>query len=75
MSTTHRVTNRLLRIEPEEIKHHLEAGEPVTILDVRAPKAWDASDRKLPGAVRGSAEALNIELAWPRDRLTVAYCT
>jgi hypothetical protein len=75
MATSHRVTNRLLRIESEELKRRLDAGEHVTILDVRSLKTWDASDRKMRGAIRRTVDELNIDPSWPRDRLTVAYCT
>ncbi len=75
MSTTNRVSNRLLRIDAQELKRRMDAGEPVTVLDARAPQAWDASDRKIRGAVRMPADNLHIDAAWPKDRLTVAYCT
>ena len=64
---------RSLRIDPQELKDRLTAGEPVTILDSRNPEAWNASDRKLPGAVRVDANQLRIEPSWPRDQLVVAY--
>jgi rhodanese-related sulfurtransferase len=75
MSTANRVSNRLLRIDAEELKRRMDAGEPVTILDVRAPKAWDASDRMIRGAVRTTADDLPTNPDWSKNRLIVAYCT
>jgi len=75
VSTTDRGTNRLLRIDPEELKRRMESGELVTILDVRAPEAWETSDRKIRGAIRRNAANLNLDTSWPKERLTVTYCT
>jgi hypothetical protein len=75
MSTTNRVSNRLLRIDAQELKRRMESGEPVTILDTRAPRAWDDGDRKIRGAARTTADDLHIAPDWSKDRLTVAYCT
>src|SRR5438105_1117288 len=36
---------------PKQVKLKLDAGERVTFVDNRLPKAWDASDAKLPGAL------------------------
>jgi hypothetical protein len=64
-----------LRIEPRDLKGRLDSGQPVTILDVRAPQAYDASAEKIAGDIRVSPDEFGIDAAWPKDRLTVAYCT
>jgi rhodanese-related sulfurtransferase len=61
------------RVTPEELARDLEAGRPVTLLDVRNPS--ELEDCRLPGV-------LNLPLArlpetWrdlPRDRPVVAIC-
>jgi len=68
-------TAQSLRIKPEDVKAPLDAGESVTILDVRSPKAWEASDERIPGDIRVDPEHLPTPSPWPKDRLTVAYCT
>lgn len=64
------------RITVQELKRRLDAGEPMTILDMRAPLAWDRSRSKLPGAIRVDPNAFDdIAHDWPRDRPIVPYCT
>ena len=66
-------------LTPDQVKAKLDAGEPVTFLDDRSPKAWDASDVKLPGAVRVPPTEVERHLAEldavPRDQTVVTYCT
>ncbi|HEY1803572.1 MAG TPA: rhodanese-like domain-containing protein [Terracidiphilus sp.] len=64
------------RLEPEELKKQLDAGEPVYIIDLRHPLELVPDPFTLPGAVHFSPEALatrNSEI--PRDRDVVLYCT
>ena len=61
------------RIGADGLKAWMEAGSPVTVLDARAAKAWDSSDRKIRGAIRLQADHQQIDPAWPKDRQTVAY--
>ncbi len=68
-------TAQSLRIRPEDLKTRLDAGESVTILDVRAPKAWESSDERIPGDIRVDPEHVPTPPPWPKDRLTVTYCT
>jgi hypothetical protein len=75
MAISNRVTNRLLRMDAKELKRRMDSGEPVTILDVRGPQAWDSADIKIRGAVRTPPDALPADPPWPKDRLTVAYFT
>jgi hypothetical protein len=64
-----------LRMTAPDVKARLDAGEPATILDVRGQQAWEGSSVKIRGAVRVSPADFRVDPAWPRDRLTVAYCT
>ena len=64
------------RISPEELKKRLEAGEPVTIVDLRHPLDWLTDPHTLPGAIRmkpDEIEQRNQEI--PRDREVILYCT
>src|SRR5271165_6435750 len=65
-----------LRIAPEELKEKLDAGEPVTIIDLRHPLDLLPDPRTLPGALRISPEELqqrNREIT--RDGEIVLFCT
>jgi hypothetical protein len=62
-----------LRIDPEDFKRRLAAGEKATVIDLRAPKAWDASNEKVRGAVRATADQFRADPSWPKGQLTVAY--
>jgi membrane protein DedA with SNARE-associated domain/rhodanese-related sulfurtransferase len=64
------------RLEPEELKAQLDAGEKVYIVDLRHPLELLPDPFTLPGAVHFSPEALaerHNEI--PRDRDIVLYCT
>jgi membrane protein DedA with SNARE-associated domain/rhodanese-related sulfurtransferase len=64
------------RLEPEELKRQLDAGEPVYIVDLRHPLELLPDPFTLPGAVHFSPDALaarNQEI--PRDRDIVLFCT
>jgi hypothetical protein len=63
------------RMSAEEVVARLEAGEPVTVLDARSPQAWGESRLKVRGAIRIDRDCLRIDASWPKDRLTVVYCT
>ncbi len=65
-----------LRLEPDELKRQLDAGEPVYIVDLRHPLELVPDPFTLPGAVHLSPDALaarHHEI--PRDRDVVLYCT
>jgi hypothetical protein len=64
-----------LRIEPRDLKARVDSGQQVTILDARAAQASDAAAEKIAGDIRVSPDEFRIDPAWPKDRLTVAYCT
>ncbi|HZD30839.1 MAG TPA: sulfurtransferase, partial [Candidatus Angelobacter sp.] len=64
------------RIAPEELKTKLDAGEPVTIIDLRHPLDLLPDPRTLPGALRISPEELehrHSEIT--RDGEIVLFCT
>ena len=64
-----------LKITARDVVALLQTGEPITILDVRSEDAWNASAEKARGAVRMRVWALPDAPPWPKDSLTVAYCT
>jgi membrane protein DedA with SNARE-associated domain/rhodanese-related sulfurtransferase len=64
------------RLEPEELKKQLDAGEPVFIVDLRHPLELLPDPFTLPGALHFSPDALAARhLEIPRDRDVVLYCT
>jgi membrane protein DedA with SNARE-associated domain/rhodanese-related sulfurtransferase len=64
------------RLEPEELKRLLDAGEPVYIVDLRHPLELLPDPFTLPGAVHLSPEDLAAgRMEIPRDRDVVLYCT
>jgi membrane protein DedA with SNARE-associated domain/rhodanese-related sulfurtransferase len=64
------------RLEPEELKRQLDAGEQVYIVDLRHPLELVPDPFTLPGAVHVSPEALAARVQEiPRDRDVVLYCT
>jgi rhodanese-related sulfurtransferase len=64
------------RLEPEELKRQLDAGEPVFIVDLRHPLEILPDPFTLPGALHFSPEALASRHGEiPRDRDIVLFCT
>ena len=64
------------RLEPEELKRQLDAGEPVYIVDLRHPLELLPDPFTLPGALHFSPDALAARhLEIPRDRDIVLFCT
>ncbi len=63
------------RIEPAELRAYLADGRPVTILDARSAEAWNASRVRIAGAIRLGDGGVPGDPPWPRDQLTVVYCT
>jgi membrane protein DedA with SNARE-associated domain len=64
------------RITPDELKHQLESGEHVVIIDLRHPLDVLTDPRTLPGALQISPEELekrNHEIS--RDGEVVLFCT
>jgi membrane protein DedA with SNARE-associated domain/rhodanese-related sulfurtransferase len=64
------------RLEPEELKCQLDAGEKVFIVDLRHPLELLPDPFTLPGALHFSPESLaQRHLEIPRDRDIVLFCT
>lgn len=64
------------RLEPEELKKQLDAGEEIFIVDLRHPLELLPDPYTLPGAVHFSPESLaarHHEI--PRDKDVVLFCT
>jgi len=54
---------RILRIQPEELKAMLSAGDRITVVDLRNALEWEeAGATKIPGAVRISYETIEAEM-------------
>jgi rhodanese-related sulfurtransferase len=65
-----------LRLEPEELKAQLDAGEQVYIVDLRHPLELMAEPFTLPKAKHFSPDALAARHGEiPRDRDVVLFCT
>lgn len=64
------------RVEPQDLKKQLDAGENVYIVDLRHPLELLYDPFTLPGAHHVSPDALTLgHLEIPRDRDIVLYCT
>jgi membrane protein DedA with SNARE-associated domain/rhodanese-related sulfurtransferase len=64
------------RLEPDELKRQIDAGEPVYIVDLRHPVELIPEPFTLPGALRfapGDLAARHQEI--PRDRDVVLFCS
>ncbi len=67
---------RISRITVEELKEKIDAGEPVTIVDLRHSLDFEAEPETIPGALHMEAKELegsNERL--PRGGEVVLYCT
>lgn len=67
---------RVARITPEELKRRMDDGEDVVVVDLRGSLDFEIDPRRLPGALRLSAEELEhgpLEIA-PGSEV-VLYCT
>ena len=64
------------KITVEELKQRMDAGQHLTIIDTRNPRAWEDADTTLPGAIRVTADDLKENLKKiPKKNAVVAYCT
>jgi membrane protein DedA with SNARE-associated domain len=67
---------RISRIRPEELKEKLDAGEALTIVDLRHSMDFEADPETIPGAFRLDASELQkTDDRLPRDREVILYCT
>src|SRR5437660_1540574 len=67
---------RIARITVDELKEKIDAGEQVTIVDLRHSLDFEAEPETIPGALHIEAKELeekNYRL--PRDGEVVLYCT
>jgi membrane protein DedA with SNARE-associated domain/rhodanese-related sulfurtransferase len=64
------------RLEPDELKRQLDAGENAYIVDLRHPLELLADPFTLPGALHFSPDSIAARhLEIPRDRDVVLFCT
>lgn len=67
---------RVLRLEPEELKQMMDAGEELAIVDLRHPFDFEAAPYSILGAIRLSPEEIEHKHDLiPRDRDVILYCT
>ena len=67
---------RIARISVDELKQKLDAGEEMTIVDLRHSMDFEAEPETIPGAYRMDAKELAAEGdQFPRDREVILYCT
>ena len=64
------------RLEPQELKDLLDAGEPVYIVDLRHPLELIPDPFTLPGAIHFSPDSLaERHQEIPRDRDVILFCS
>ena len=67
---------RMAKITVDELKQRMDAGEPVTVVDVRHPLALELDPETIPGAMNFMMEELeHRHQEIPRDRDVILYCT
>jgi rhodanese-related sulfurtransferase len=59
----------------EELKHKLDSGEDLAIVDLRHSMDFEADPEIIPGAFRMDAGELEKDDHLPRDREIILYCT
>jgi len=69
-------TLRVQRITPEELKNRMDAGEEVTIIDLRHSMDFEADPHSIPGAYALPSEEFDQRYGEiPADREIILYCT
>ncbi len=67
---------RMAKISVDELKQRMDAGEPVTIVDVRHPVSLELDPDGIPGALNLLLEEIeHRHHEIPRDQDIVLYCT
>jgi membrane protein DedA with SNARE-associated domain/rhodanese-related sulfurtransferase len=67
---------RMAKITVDELKQRMDAGDPITVLDVRHPVALELDPETIPGAMNFMMEEIEQRhQEIPRDRDVVLYCT
>jgi membrane protein DedA with SNARE-associated domain/rhodanese-related sulfurtransferase len=67
---------RMATISVDELKRRMDAGDPVTVVDVRHPLTRELDPDSIPGAINFTLEDIeqrHVEV--PRDRDIVLYCS
>ena len=67
------VAQEIPRMTKEELKANLD-NDDVVIIDVRTPKDYDTSDRKIRGAVRENPMDVRYWTPYPKKKIIVLYC-
>jgi rhodanese-related sulfurtransferase len=64
------------KISVHEVKAQMDRGDSMVFIDARSPQAREASNAKLPGAIRVPVDAVDRYLRdIPHDRPIITYCT
>lgn len=64
------------RVDKETLKSWLVTTPDVIIIDVRQPKDWQASDKKIKGALRRDPNAVETWAAsLPQNKKIILYCS
>jgi membrane protein DedA with SNARE-associated domain/rhodanese-related sulfurtransferase len=67
---------RMAKISVDELKKRMDAGDPITVVDVRHPLALELDPEAIPGALNFLLEDIeHRHHEIPRDREIVLYCT
>lgn len=67
---------RMAKISVDELKQRMDAGDPITIVDVRHPISLELDPETIPGALNLLLEEIeHRHHEIPRDREIVLYCT
>lgn len=67
---------RMAKITVDELKERMDAGDPITILDVRHPISMELDPETIPGALNMLLEEIEYRHhEIPRDQEVVLYCT
>ncbi|MGC3974109.1 MAG: VTT domain-containing protein [Nitrospira sp.] len=67
---------RMAKISVDELKRRMDAGEAISVVDVRHPLALDLDPESIPGAINFTLEDIeHRHQEIPRDRDIVLYCS
>ena len=67
---------RVARVSPDELMRMMDAGEDVTIVDLRNALEFDYEGVKIPGSLWLNMESLeDHEHTFPREREVILYCS
>lgn len=67
---------RMAKISVDELKRRLDAGDAISVVDVRHPLAIDLDPESIPGAINFTLEEIeHRHREIPRDRDIVLYCS